>query len=66
LIEFFTVEQAAKELQVSDRTIRNLISRGRFPHAAKIDPQSPHSTWRIPRADLVTYQQQQAGHVQPQ
>lgn len=53
--EYLTVEQVAAALQVSPKTVRNLIARGRFPGAAKIDPLLSHSTWRIPRRDLVAY-----------
>ena len=55
--DFMTVEQVASLLQVSKRTVLNLINRGRFPGAAKIDPLSLRSTWRIPNQDLKAYQQ---------
>ena len=47
-----TVEQVAATLNVTARTVRNLIKRGRFPGAYKIDPQATKSTYQIPKADL--------------
>ena len=55
----YTVEQVAEALKVTPRTVRNLIERGRFPGAYKIDPQSERSTWRIPEDDLVQFKERQ-------
>jgi excisionase family DNA binding protein len=48
----FTVEQVAHRLGVSDRTIRNMIDRGSFPHAYRLDPNSNRSPFRIPQEDI--------------
>ena len=61
----FTVAEAAKELRVSDRTIRNLIDRGRFPNAYRLDPGS-RSVYRIPVADVEAFQVQQQRSQEPQ
>lgn len=53
--EFVTVREAADHMKVSTRTIRNLIDRGAFPGAARIDPSSEKSTWRIPRKELKAF-----------
>ena len=53
--EFLTVEDVAIELGVTGRTVRNLIKRGRFPNAHKIDPLSLKSTYQIPKSDLEKY-----------
>ena len=46
---------AAEILGVSQRTIRNLIARGRFPGAFKIDPKSIKSSWMIPVAEIYNF-----------
>lgn len=53
---WYTVNQAAKRLGVSARTVQNLITRGRFPGAWKVDPQAARSSWRIPREDLERFE----------
>ncbi len=50
-----TVTQVAELLQVSNRTVRNLIKRGHFPQARKIDPSRWRSSWRIPQEDVNSY-----------
>ena len=55
MTEFISVQQAASLLQVTDRTIINLITRGRFPGAYQIDPGQRGSTWRIPRPAIDEY-----------
>jgi excisionase family DNA binding protein len=57
--EYYTVEQVAQLLGVSSRTIRNLINRGRFPGAHRIDPDSKKSTWRIPVSTVDKFQEKQ-------
>lgn len=51
----YSVSDLAELLQVSTRTVRNLIKRGRFPHAHRIDPLSIKSSYRIPRNDVNAY-----------
>ena len=47
--------KAAKLLNVSERTVRNLISRGRFPGAIKMDPKSKKSSWLIPENEIAEF-----------
>jgi predicted DNA-binding transcriptional regulator AlpA len=49
------VEQVAEMLSVTPRTVRNLIKRGRFPGAYKLDPESTKSTYQIPYNDVENY-----------
>jgi transcriptional regulator with XRE-family HTH domain len=51
-----TVDQVATKLNVSPRTVRNLIKRGRFPNAKKMDPLAEKSTYQIPETDVHNYQ----------
>lgn len=51
-MEFYTVNQVSNILQVTPKTVRNMIARGSLPGAYKIDPDSPRSTYRIPPAAL--------------
>jgi excisionase family DNA binding protein len=60
-MSFLTVTQIAKRLAVSNRTVLNLIDRGRFPNAYKIDPMAKRITWRIPIKDVETFELQQKG-----
>ncbi len=48
-------------LKVSQRTVKNLIDRGHFPHAYKLDPTRSNSPYRIPRKDLDAYLKKQRG-----
>jgi excisionase family DNA binding protein len=50
----YTVEQVASILNVSSRTVRNLINRNRFPNAYRIDP-GAKSAYRIPKPDLDAF-----------
>ena len=54
-IETLSVDQVAQVLEVSPRTVRNLIKRGRFPNAKKMDPLAQKSTYQIPKSDLDEY-----------
>jgi excisionase family DNA binding protein len=58
-VNFLSVHQVAEILQVTPRTVRNLISRGRFPGAYKIDPESNRSPYRIPKEDLEVHLEKQ-------
>ncbi|MEJ2708870.1 MAG: helix-turn-helix domain-containing protein [Anaerolineales bacterium] len=58
---FLSVDQVADILEVSNRTVLNLIHRGRFPGAHKIDPESIRSPYRIPKPDLESYIAKQRG-----
>ena len=57
--ELLTVEQVAITLEVTPRTVRNLIKRGRFPNARKIDPLKKKSSYQIPFSDVEAYQKLQ-------
>jgi excisionase family DNA binding protein len=56
----YSVSDLAELLQVSTRTVRNLINRGRFPNAYRIDPLSVKSSYRIPSKDVNAYIELQA------
>ncbi|PKO16826.1 MAG: hypothetical protein CVU39_06305 [Chloroflexi bacterium HGW-Chloroflexi-10] len=58
-VSLLSVEQVAQVLQVTPRTVRNLITRGRFPDAYKIDPEAKRSDWRIPQQNLADFLQKQ-------
>ena len=47
--ELYTVAQAAKYLQVCDKTVRRLIS-GKVLKASKVG-----KSWRINKADIIDY-----------
>lgn len=54
----YTVKEVARILRVSERTVRNLIERNRFPGAYRLDPKT-RSTWRIPERDVLEFQRLQ-------
>jgi len=45
------ISEVAKRLGVSRKTVWNMIQRGAFPHARKVDPESK-SVFLIPEEDL--------------
>lgn len=49
------VSEAARQLQVTPATIRNMIERGHFPGATKIDPTLRNSPLRIPEDEIKAY-----------
>lgn len=51
--DLIRIKDAAKMLQVSPATIRNMIDRGKFPGAVKIDPSRRNSPYRIPRQEIL-------------
>ena len=53
----FTTSELAKLIGCTNRTIRNMIDRGRFPNAHKLDPDSESSTWIVPFTDYHNYLQ---------
>ena len=59
--DFLTVEQTAERLNVTDRTIRNMIVRGSLPGSYRIDPQMPKSPWRVPLTAVERIEQQRLG-----
>ncbi len=50
-----SVSEAARLLGVTPRTVRNLIVRGRFPGAFRIDPLARRSNYRIPLDDIERF-----------
>ena len=48
-----TTKEAAIRLKVTSRTVRNMIMRGRFPGAYKVDPEAKRSTWMIPINEII-------------
>ena len=59
LSSLLSVNQVASILQVSTRTIRNLVSRGHFPGARRVDPSLPKSPYQIPEKDVQEYVKKQ-------
>jgi predicted DNA-binding transcriptional regulator AlpA len=57
--ELLNVEEVSIALDVTPRTVRNLIKRGRFPNARKMDPLSLKSSYQIPFSDVEAYQKLQ-------
>ncbi|MFN3492529.1 MAG: helix-turn-helix domain-containing protein [Anaerolineales bacterium] len=55
-----SVSQVAALLNCSHRHVLNLIQRGAFPNAYKLDPNS-RSRWRIPKKDVDQFIKQQRG-----
>jgi excisionase family DNA binding protein len=53
----YTATQAAQILGVTDRMVRKLIEKGRFPNAYRVDPFNPNSPYRIPKQDVERFQQ---------
>ena len=49
--DLLTVQEAAKELNVSEGAVRTAISAGRIPHVVKLGRKAIH------RADLIAYKQ---------
>lgn len=62
MTELIRVSEAAALLQVHPQTVRNLIIRGYFPGAQKIDPARTNSPIRIPKEEVKQYIQS----IQPQ
>jgi len=57
--DYITTKDVAEVLGCSVMTVTKLIKRGHFPGARKIDASRVNSPIRIPRADLVAYQEKQ-------
>lgn len=58
--QWIRVSKAAQLLQVTPATVRNLIDRGHFPGASKIDPTRRNSPIRIPQSEIDQYLQDKA------
>ena len=55
MTELIRVTEAAALLQVHPQTVRNLINRGHFPGASRIDPTRKNSPIRIPKEEVEQY-----------
>jgi excisionase family DNA binding protein len=53
--KFLSTNEVADRLQVSHKTVINLINRGKFPGAHKIDPEKQRSSYRIPEQEVKDY-----------
>lgn len=53
--EFYKVNEVAALLKVTPKTVHNLIERGHFPGAYKIDPTRRNSHVRIPKVEVQRY-----------
>lgn len=58
---FLSVNSTAERLRVSPRTVLNMIERGRFPGAYKIDPLAETSAWRIPVEAVEKFEELRKG-----
>lgn len=56
-----TVEQVANRLNVTPRTVQNMIRRGSLPHAYRLDPTTDHSPYRVPVSDVEMIEQARRG-----
>lgn len=54
-MDYLTTKDIAGQLKVTERTIINLIHRGYFPGARKIDAARRNSPYRIPAIDYKNY-----------
>ena len=55
IIKYLTTKEIADQLQVTERTVTNLIRRGYFPGARKIDPRRLNSPYRIPESEFKNF-----------
>jgi excisionase family DNA binding protein len=58
-----TVEEAARRLGVSEKTVRNMIDRGSLPGAYKLDPRVERSPYRIPLGAVEALELARGGNV---
>ena len=49
------ITEVAELIRATPQTVRNLVRRGYFPRAYKIDPTRPNSHLRIPAEDVQAY-----------
>jgi transposase len=52
-----STKEAAAILQCSTKTIINLIDRGHFPNATKLDPTAKNSPYKIPLDDIEKFRE---------
>jgi hypothetical protein len=57
--ELLTSTEAAEILHCTPEYITILVKRGHFPGARKMDPTRRNSPLRIPREDVIAYQEKQ-------
>lgn len=53
--KYLTTHEIAQRLSVTERTVVNLVDRGYFPGALKIDPRRRNSPYRIPETAYQKY-----------
>ena len=63
--DILSTAQVAEILQCSEKTVNNLFNRGHFPNAYKLDPTRSNSPLRIPRSDVLAYQERQRKSFRP-
>jgi len=57
--DLLNTAQVAEMLNCSVRTVNNYVLRGHFPNARKMDPTRENSPLRIPRSDVLAFQESQ-------
>jgi len=57
--ENLSTKEVAKILECTPTYVTLLVKRGHFPGARKLDPTRRTSPIRIPRAEVVAYQEKQ-------
>jgi excisionase family DNA binding protein len=57
--DLLTTKEVAEILRCTPTYVTLLVKRGHFPGARKLDSQLRTSPLRIPRADVITYQEKQ-------
>ncbi|HAE59772.1 MAG TPA: hypothetical protein DCG54_09790 [Anaerolineae bacterium] len=57
--DLITTKQVAEALRCTQVYVTLLIKRGHFPGARKLDPTRRNSSFRVPRAELIAYQEKQ-------
>ncbi len=54
--DVYTSAELAKRWRVTPRTVTNWCNEGEFPHAKKLGS-SKNAIWRIPRQDVIAFEQ---------
>lgn len=57
--EDLTTKEVAEILKCTTMTVTEFVKRGHFPGARKMDPTRRNSPLRIPRAEVLAYQEKQ-------
>jgi excisionase family DNA binding protein len=59
--DYYTTKEIAAMMAVSITTVAEMIKRGRFPGAYKIDPALRNSPYRVPKTSYEKFLQEQRG-----